>query len=705
MSALEILREKIISGEFAYKTAREIARLSGVTGRAERESVFSMLSLLEGEGEVVRDEKNRYTSPERMGLVRGVLRGNERGFAFLIREDGCDLFIPHRSLNGAMHGDTVFARCVGGDRGDEGEVYSVIRRGYCELVGTYFKEKKCGYVRPDERKYFNDVRVVAGKCRAYSGEKVVVKITDYPEGGEPVGEIAEILGESGEIGCEETAIIRSHNLAENFSQKTIAEARKAAGEPVSVRGRADFRDRLIITIDGDDSRDFDDAVEVRREGELFVLGVHIADVTHYVKRGLALDKEAYRRGTSVYFPDRVLPMLPEELSNGICSLNEGEDRYTLSCIMKIDGKGKLRDSELATGVIRSSARMTYKNAAAILDGDEALRRKYAFLVPMLEDMRALAEILMKKRRARGSIDLDVKEAAITVDGGKIQVKAYERTFAHRIIEEFMILANETVAEFMAGYEMPFVYRVHEKPATEKAEGFKAYLSELGIKANFHAENVRPGEYGKILEGLEGNPMYHVVNRVMLRSMSKAKYSAENDGHFGLASPCYCHFTSPIRRYPDLLVHRIVKLVLEGRAAEAAEGFSHFVHAAAASCSESERRADEAERDVDELFKTLYMRERLGESFDAVISGVTSFGIFAELSNSVEGLIRLENLPADDYVFVEQRYLLKGLARSYKIGDAVKIKVIAADLGTRKCEFALSDENAGESLEKSGGFGI
>ncbi len=691
MTAAQQIEEKFASDEFTYKTAREIARLLGVTQKSEREAVNRVLRSLEEEGAIVRDEKNRYVLPAALGLYKGVLRGNERGFAFLVREEG-DLFIPHRSLHGAMHGDTVFARCVGGERGDEGEVYSIVSRGYSEIVGTYFKEKKGGYVQPDERRFFNDVRVAGSKVRAYSGEKVLIKILDYPEGGEPVGEITEVLGQSGDLSCEEDAIIRSKNLAEEFPHKALAEAKRVSAEKVEVGGRRDFRDRLIITIDGDDSRDFDDAVEVWREGKYYRLGVHIADVTHYVSRGRALDTEAYKRGTSVYFPDRVLPMLPEELSNGICSLNEGEDRCTLSCLMKIDEKGKVKDSEIVTGVIRSSARMTYKNVAAILDGDRELSEKYEFLLPMLEEMRELAEILMKKRKSRGSIDLDVKEAAVTMQDGAVSVKEYERTLAHKIIEEFMILANETVAEFMERFEMPFIYRVHEKPGEEKAESFKAYLSELGVKANFHADNVRPGEYGKILDKLEGGPLFHVVNRVMLRSMSKARYSAENSGHFGLASSCYCHFTSPIRRYPDLLVHRLVKMVLDGRAAEAADTFSRFVYGAALSCSESERRADEAERDVDELYKTWYMREHLGETFSAVVSGVTSFGVFAELPNTIEGLIRIENLPKDDYVFVEQRFLLRGLSHSFKIGDPIQIKVAAADIGTRKCEFVLADEN-------------
>lgn len=691
MSASEEIREKFENGEFQYKKEREICRLLGISAKSARDAVSEILRGMEREGIIVRDERGRFVSPEKLGLIKGVLSGNERGFAFLVREDG-DLFIPHRALHGAMHKDTVFAKIVGGERGDEAEVYSILSRGITRLTGTFYKEEKGGYVTPDDKKFFEDVRVRGGKSRAFSGEKVVVRLTEWPEGRKPEGEIEEVLGRGGDLSVEEEALIRSAGLAEEFPQKALAEARRVSAEKMPLAGRRDFRDLLTITIDGEDARDFDDAISISREGEEFCLGVHIADVTHYVRRGGALDKEAYARGTSVYFPDRVLPMLPVELSNGVCSLKEDEDRLTLSCMMRVDKKGRVKDQEIAESVIRSRNRMTYTDVAKILDGDTLLRERYAHLVPMLEDCRALAEILMQKREVRGSVDLDVKEAKITIENDEISVSEYERTIAHRLIEEFMILANETVAGVMAAYEMPFVYRVHERPSEEKATAFKAYLTELGIKAVFRPENVRPGEYGKILDALEAkqDPMRHVVNRVMLRSMSKAKYSAENIGHFGLASECYCHFTSPIRRYPDLLIHRIIKLMLEGRAEEA-ESFENFVASASVNCSETERRADDAERAVDELYKVWYMRGHIGETFEAVVSGVTAFAVFAELPNTVEGRIRIENLPPDDYAFIEQKYLLKGERRSFKIGDKIKITVAACDIGARKCEFLLAEE--------------
>ena len=686
MAAIEQIREKFESGELNYKKTSEICRVLGLCSRNDREAISRILKQMESDGEIVRDERGRYVCPQVLGLLRGTIQGNERGFAFLLREDGPDLFIPHRSLHGALHGDLVFVRLIGGEHGDEAAVYSVIHRGLTELVGTYYRDRKGGMVEPDERRFSEAVRIVGGREKAVSGEKVLIRIIAYPDGKYPEGEVLEILGQSGNLETEEEAIIRSHGLPEKFAAKVTDEAVRAAREPLSVAGRRDFRAQSIITIDGEDSRDFDDAVYVERDGDSYRLEVHIADVSYYVRRGGAIDREAYTRGTSVYFPDRVLPMLPQVLSNGICSLNEGEDRYTLSCLMRIDASGNVEDSELVFGMIRSVARMTYTKVTAILNGDELLRTQYASLVPMLEEMRDLATILGQKRTARGSIDLDMREAGITLSDGRICIEPIDRTISHRMIEEFMILANETVASFMEAYEMPFLYRVHEKPTQERAEGFKAYLQELGVRANFRPDNVRPSEYRKILESMSESSLRRIVNGVMLRSMAKARYSAENIGHFGIASPCYCHFTSPIRRYPDLVVHRLVRLVLEGRAVEAEEQYRKFVSVAAIDCSANERRADEAERAVDDLYKTWYMREHLGEEFDGIIAGVTAFGIFVELPNTVEGIVKIENLPADDYVFVEKSYLLHGRNRNYRIGDPIRVLVASCDIGARRCEF-------------------
>ena len=690
MLAYESILERFRSGEFEHKRSNELARLLGIGSRGEKDEIARLLKRAEEEGVLVRDERGRYVTAEKLGLIRGTVQGNERGFGFLIRDDGGqDLFLPHRSLHGALHGDTVLAKLIGGDRGDEGSVYSILSRGMRTATGTYSQERKGGFVEPDERRFADRIRIVGG-LRAASGEKVLVRLTAYPDGHDPQGEIVEVLGKSGELAAEVEAIIRSRGLHEEFTQKVLADAQKAASQPVELGTRRDFRADTVITIDGDDSRDFDDAVNVTLNEGGYRLCVHIADVSHYVKRGGAADKEALERGTSVYFPERVLPMLPESLSNGACSLNEGEERYTMSCVMQVNDRGDVTDSEIVRGVIRSCARMTYTKVTAMLGGDAALCREYAAILPMCEDMRALAEILMKKRARRGSIDLDVPEPKITVENGEISVRAAERGIAHHIIEDFMILANETVATFAAGYELPFVYRIHEKPTEERASAFMAYLRELGIAAKFRPEDVRPGEYGKVLDSLEGSPLRGVVNTVMLRSMSKARYSPENKGHFGLASSCYCHFTSPIRRYPDLIVHRILGAVLDGEAAGAEESFGKFVSSASVSCSECERRADEAERDVDDLYKVWYMRRHLGEDFEGTVTGVTAFGVFVGLPNTVEGLIRMENLPEDEYEYIEERYLLKGKTHAYTIGDAFRIRVASCDVGTRRIEFVPAD---------------
>lgn len=721
MPALTEIREQFHTGAFDFKKASEIGRLLGIPSRSGREALARILSQMEKEGEIVRDERGRYVSPERLGLIKGTVQGSGRGFAFLLREEGEDLFLPPRSLHGALHGDVVYAKLIGGERGDEAAVYSVIKRGMRRVVGTYFKDRRGGIVEPDDKRFASEVRITGG-LRAAPGEKAVVEIDAYPDGKAPEGRICEILGESGDLMAEEEGIIAAHELRAEFPQKALAEAAKVAAKPVAAAiansgaatvansgsaGRRDFRGECIITIDGDDSRDFDDAVTLTEANGRLHLGVHIADVSHYVKRGGALDKEAYARGTSVYFPDRVLPMLPEVLSNGICSLSEGEDRLVLSCLIDLDAEGAVLGSEFCEGVICSAHRMTYSQVTAILEGDAELRGRFADVVPMLEKMRALAETLYSRRKKRGAVDLDVREAHITYQEGKIEVEEHPRSVSHRIIEEFMLLANEAAAQFAAEYDLPFLYRVHEKPGEERAEAFRTYLRELGLSPAFRPDNVRPGEYSKIIDALEAenSPLRSVVNRMMLRSMSKARYGDENVGHFGLASRCYCHFTSPIRRYPDLVVHRIIKSVLAGDLAEA-HSFAGFVKNAGISCSESERRADEAERDVDALYEVFYMREHIGEEYDAVVSGVTSFAVFAELPSTIEGRIGVEDLPPDDYTFVEERYLLQGRRHAYAIGDALRVQVAGCDIGTRRVLFVPAENNKksgkpAEDAHKSG----
>ena len=468
------------------------------------------------------------------------------------------------------------------------------------------------------------------------------------------------------------------------------EAKRQADRPITkedIQNRRDFRDKLIVTIDGSDTRDIDDAVSLEKDGDDYLLGVHIADVTHYVAYRSPLDKEAFERGTSVYFPDRVLSMLPKALSNGICSLNEGEDRLTLSCLMRIDKKGNVKNSEIVEGIIRSTHKMTYDEVTKILDGDKEACRKHKLVKDMVCLFGELTTILQTMRSKKGSISLDVKEAKIIFDGETIRIPDYERAFSYQIIEAFMVLANETVAEYMHSIEAPFVYRIHEKPTEEKATTFRAFAQTLGLTARFSADDVKPYDYQNLLNSAEGLPIYSILNRVMLRSMQKAKYSPENVGHFGLASKCYCHFTSPIRRYPDLCIHRIIKLILNGGYPEAVERFSEFVQDAAAQSSDRERRAADAEREVDDLYMTMYMSERIGKVYNAVISGVTAFGLFAELNNTIEGFIPIESL-FGNYTFDADRFRLVGNNTAYTIGECITIKVVDVDFERRRTEFRL-----------------
>lgn len=693
MNAKQSILEKIRDGSFALCTDEQIARKLKLS-KKESLALRDMLRSLCREGELLSDGKFRYGTAEQFGAVKGVISGNERGFGFFMPSDGSgDLFIPHRALNGALHGDTVLAIKVKGRSDDEGEVLAVIDRGYKEIVGTFRKERNAGYLHPDERKYAEEIYIPLAKCRnCPDGAKAVAKITSYPEGRSPGGEITEVLGESGDFFTEELALIRSHKLREEFPDDVSAEAERQAVRGITesdLNGRRDLREELIITVDGEDTRDIDDAISVRKEGKQYFLGVHIADVSHYVARNGVIDKEAYARGTSVYFPDRVLPMLPKALSNHICSLNEGVDRLTLSCFMKVDEKGRVTEKQVVPSVIRSRHRMTYTDVTAIAEGKSYATEKYPDLIQMIGTAVELTKILQRARAERGGVSLDVKEAKILYRDGKILIPDYERTVSHEMIEQFMVLANESVAELMTEREMPFVYRVHERPNEEKALGFKQFLEEAGINAKFDPVKVTPDDYRILLEDLERKnaPLYPLVNRVMLRSMMKAKYSPENLGHFGLASDCYCHFTSPIRRYPDLCIHRIIKESLS-RPDETRTRYRNFVKEASAQSSECERNATEAERDVDALYTAEYMQDKIGEVYEATVSGVTSFGLFAELKNTVEGFIPLETLPDDYYEFIEERFLLRGTKNSFRLGESVLVRVSAVDRGARRTHFQL-----------------
>ena len=708
MGASERIYERFVDGTLSNKTVHEICKILNIPYR-EKNRLLSLLDDLVEEGKLFLTDGGRYGTSEQLGLIKGVISGNERGFAFLIPDDKetylNDFFIPKRKLHGALHGDTVLAErsyfnksynLAEKEESDEVNVVKILDRGYKTIVGTFQKDRRAGYLIPDEKKFSSHVYIPLSDCFSIkNGVKAVAKITEYPRGKAPGGQIIEVLGEEDDFFAEELSIIRSYDLREEFPAGVEKEGKKQQMRGIKesdLVNRRDFRDKLIVTIDGEDTRDIDDAVSLEMKNGNYLLSVHIADVSHYVSARSPLDNEAFERGTSVYFPDSVLPMLPRPLSNGICSLNEGEDRLTLSCLMTIDKNGKVLSSEIVEGVIRSTYKMTYTQITKILEGEKETSEKFALVKDMVYLFAQLTHILQAKREKKGSVTLDVKEAKILFDKdtNEIRIPNYERAFSYQIIEAFMVLANETVAEYMHSIDAPFIYRIHEKPTEEKATAFRAFAQTLGLTARFSADDVKPYDYQNLLNSAKDLPAFSVLNRVMLRSMQKARYSHENVGHFGLASSCYCHFTSPIRRYPDLCIHRIIKEVIRGNYQYAREKYGDFVARAAKQSSDRERRATDAERDVDDLYKTMYMSERIGEEFTAVISGVTNFGIFAELPNTVEGFIPLETL-FGNFTFDPDRFKLIGKTESYTIGEEIKVQVKDVDFYRRRTEFKLLEK--------------
>ena len=679
----------IESGKANKMRSREIFRILNVTPDRMKNARRALDELCD-EAKVVRCPDGTYDTPSRLGAFEGTVLANAQGFAF-IRPDngGKDFFVPKKRLMEALDKDVVLAVPVRGTE-DEATVIKILRHGRRTIVGRFEKDRHAGYVLPDDNKFDSDIYIPLSLCGyAKPGDKVLAELTSFPKGKMVGGKILEVLGEDGDFNAEELAIIRSYDLREEFPAQTERVAAEVARQPLSAHGRKDFRQLLTITIDGDDTRDIDDAISLERRGSDYILGVHIADVSHYVRLGDDVDREAYRRGTSVYFPDRVLPMLPRALSNGACSLNEGEDRYAMSCIMTFDEVGRRKSAEIYDSIIRSDRRMTYNQVTAILDAQGGKDGEYPLIAPMLRHMSELCLLLEQRRRQAGEVNLDVKEAHIYVnEEGKIVIPDYERALSHRIIEQFMVSANEAVAEYAAKRKAPFLYRIHEKPAPEKANNFFSFLKDLGITVKADSENLHPCDFQHILTMSEDKPYASVVNRVMLRSMQKARYSEENSGHFGLASDCYCHFTSPIRRYPDLFVHRVLKELIAGNDDAANRKYAGIAHDAATDTSEKERIADAVERDVDDLYKVMYMNERIGEEYDAIISGVISSGIFAELPNTIEGMIRIDLLPEDSYEFIEEKMLLKGRKHKFRIGDEIRVKVVGCDFGTRRVQFSL-----------------
>ncbi|MBR6737085.1 MAG: ribonuclease R [Clostridia bacterium] len=686
------LLKKFISGEAENLGVKRICELFEAKSQFEKTAIRNAIAELESEGRIVYTN-GRFVKFENSGLFKGVVKGNERGFAFVVTENGGDFFVPSKNLHNALHGDTVIIEKVKSLRGssDEAEVKKILKRGIKTLVGTYQAENGFGFIVPDDKNYYVDVYVPFKKSRgAKSGDKVVCEITEYPEvRRNPEGKILEILGKRFDLKAEELSIIKAYNLPLDFEEPVKREL-ELISDSVSeseLAGRTDFTSDFVVTIDGEDSRDFDDAVCVKKVGSGYKLYVHIADVSHYVKFYSEIGKEAFARSTSVYFPERVIPMLPKKLSNGICSLNEGELRLTLSVIMDINSQGVVTSFDIVNGYIRSKKRLTYTTVQSIIDGDSEVLSENEEVTKNVTLMYELSKLLTKKREERGNIDLSVKESHITVDEkGNISVEPRKSAEAYKIIEEFMILANETVAEYVFYLNLPFIYRVHEKPDREKVEGFKTFLKALNIFVKWNGDTCHPKDYQTLLESLKGKPLFNVVNKVMLRSMQKAKYTPENVGHFGLSSKCYCHFTSPIRRYPDLVIHAIVKDILSGN--DVIKRFSTFVSDASIVSSQNERRADEAERAMDDLYKCRFMKKHVGKEYHGVISGVTGFGVFVELENTVEGLIKLEYLPRGSYALDEGGYTLRSGKRSFTLGDEVWVKVMGVDMRSRRIDMAL-----------------
>lgn len=691
--------------------AKEIAILLDIP-KERRPELEEALEALVLEGKVEVSKKGKYSRMEDHYLT-GVFECNARGFGFLRVEDGDDIFIPESETNGAMHLDTVKVKLMPSSRGKrpEGSVVKVLQRGITRIVGRYAQNKTFGFVAPDDQRIQDDIYIPQEhSLGAKTGQKVVCELADLGhKGRKPEGRIVEILGFCEDPGVDILSIIKAYDLPMEFPDKVLSQAGRAGQQvaPEDREGRLDAREWQTVTIDGEDAKDLDDAITLTKEDGVYTLGVHIADVTHYVKEGSALDEEAKKRGTSVYLTDRVIPMLPPALSNGICSLNQGEDRLALSCIMKIDEKGKIFDHEIAETVIRVDRRMSYTSVKKILqDRDPQEMEKYRELIPMFERMGELADLLRKKRMARGSIDFDFPETKITLDenGKPIDVRPYERNVATKIIEDFMLAANETVAEDYFWQELPFLYRTHENPDEEKIQKLAIFINNYGFSMHIGRDEVHPKELQKLLQKIEGTPQEAMISRLTLRSMKQAKYTVDCTGHFGLAAKYYCHFTSPIRRYPDLQIHRIIKENLHGRLNDARKShYDRILPEVADLSSRRERIAEEAERETDKLKKVEYMSGHIGEVFPGVISGITRFGMYVELENTIEGMVRLTDLTDDFYEYVEEKNELVGeiTNRHFKLGQRVDVLVTDADRFMRTIDFVLAGGKYGGRRKKTG----
>ena len=674
---------------------------------AEMPMFYNFLDELEEDGYIGRTKKGKIMSLNQMGLFVGKFVSHRKGFGFVESDEEYtqDLFIPADNVNTAMHNDRVIAEIVTpatDDRRAEGKIIKVVKREVTEVVGLFQPSKNFGFVVPDNKKFNQDIYIPK---KFFSGakenDKVVVEITVWPsEDRKPEGKIIEVLGEKGERGVEIDSIVKAHGLPEEFPKKVLDEAEFVA-VPIpeeEIQRRFDIRHLKTFTIDGEDAKDLDDAVSIEKlPNGNFKLGVHIADVTHYVREKSKLDKEALKRATSVYLVDKVIPMLPKTLSNGMCSLNPFEDKLTLSIFMEINDKGEVVKHDIYESVINSKARMTYTEVSDILEKDDPLLKKtFSHMVDEFKMSEELARILMKRRERRGSIDFDFPEAKIILnkDGEVVDIKHYERRISNRIIEEFMLISNETIAEHYFWLGLPFVYRVHETPSAEKMEQLSKFVATFGYTIKGDLEDVHPKALQAIVENIKGKREEEAISTILLRSLKQARYEPTCLGHFGLAAKYYCHFTSPIRRYPDLQIHRIIKEQLNNKINQKRQDqLSNIVEYASTQSSERERAAELAERDVHDYYKACYMADKVGQEFEGTISSVTNFGMFVELENTIEGLVRLANMADDYYIYDDMTYTIIGerTKKTFRIGDPVRIRVDRVNVDFREIDFELLEK--------------
>lgn len=705
----------LVSSEFYVPMKEKELAVMLQVSKEDRGELNRILNELLAEGKLSLTKKGKFIKVKHSDReLIGTFISHPKGFGF-VEIDGRDedLYIPADFVNGAFHKDTVRVSLLTGQNGrrQEAQVIEILARGMRQIVGIYDRSNKnYGFVIPDNTKICEDIFVPAERSKgAVSGHKVVCEITDYgKDNRKPEGKVTEILGHVNDPGVDIMSIVKGYELPIEFSEKIMHQAERVANEvsEADMAGRRDLRDVQMVTIDGEDAKDLDDAVSLTRDGALYQLGVHIADVTNYVQENSALDWEAKERGTSVYLVDRVIPMLPHKLSNGICSLNAGENRLALSCLMTIDQKGEVVSHEIVESVIKVDRRMSYTSVKKILeDKDEAECREYEELVPMFELMRELAAILREKRKKRGSIDFDFPESKIILDkqGHPVEIRPYERNVATKIIEDFMLIANETVAEHFHWMELPFVYRTHDNPDPEKISKLSTFIRNFGYSIRSRQEEIHPKELQKLLAKIEDTPEEALISRLTLRSMKQAKYTINCTGHFGLACQYYCHFTSPIRRYPDLQIHRIIKEQIRGKLNEKRiEHYNEILPEVAKHSSEMERRADEAERETDKLKKVEFMEGHIGEIYEGVISSITAWGVYVELPNTIEGMIHVSMLPGDYFYYDDETYEMVGQATDirYKLGQTLRVRVNATDKIMRTIDFVIPQEE-GEGGEEHG----